>query len=463
MPRFRLADWLVFAGVLLTLASVGLLSSVIADWEHVNGPRGMQKLTVHLDRSAVSSGTAGLELKAAEQLAAKWSPLPVAYSAEGHTGASFDGVTVNSDVFGVSNNYRDFTSFPMKAGTFFTPTSVAEHSRVAVISTQAADKLFRSAQVIGKTIELYGVPFSVVGVYDNNVSLLRHMSDDGVPDLLIPVTAMFGVNREARIDTLQLAAKPGTAAVNGEAQAAAALKAIGANPSPYRTQNDMLSHVRIIQWRSLLLFLCGAAALLLLLRLAVRQCAAVYTSLCRKLTALDWLDAIRSERRMLLLRGLAVLAVLALAAGAAGLWGLIRFRLYVPLDWIPEQIIDVSFYYEKLQRLWHQQAMQSGYVPSPQERLTSAAGQLAGYLFFAGTILGLPLLLLGVRLWTMSRVPVVLQLQRLFLHIPVTGAAAFAIARWAGMDYLIDPREYAVCCLLYIAAVFHYNNLKGSE
>lgn len=459
MPRFRLADWMVITGVLLTLASAGLLSSVIADWEHANGPRGMQKLTVHLDRSAVSSGAAGLELKAVEQLAADWSPLPVAYSAEGHTGASFGDVTVNSDVFGVSSNYRDYTLFQMKAGTFFTPTSVAEHSRVAVISVQAADKLFRSAQVIGKTIELYGVPFSVVGVYDNNVSLLRHMSDDGVPDLLIPVTAMLDVNREARIDTLQLAAKPGMA-VNGEAQAAAALKAIGANPSPYRTQNDALSQVRITQWRSLLLFLCGAAALLLLLRFAVRQCAAAYASLRRKLAALDWRDAIRGERRMLLLRSFTVLV---LAAGAAGLWELIRFRLYVPLDWIPEQIIDVSFYYEKLQRLWHQQTMQSGYVPSPQERLTSAAGQLAGYLFFAGAILGLPLLLLGVRLWTMSRVPVASQLQRLFLHIPVTGAAAFVIARWAGMDYLIDPREYAVCCLLYIAAVIHYNNLKGSE
>ncbi|CAG7633659.1 ABC transporter permease [Paenibacillus allorhizosphaerae] len=453
MLRSRLADWMVFVGVLLTLASVGLLSSVLADWEHANGSRRMQKLTVNVDRSAASSGSAGLELKEAEQLANKWSPLPIALSAKGQTGAVFGNVTLNSDVFGVNANYRDFAELKMKTGTSILQTSVAEHSRVAVISAQVADKLFRSAQVVGKTIELYGVPFTIIGVYDNNVSLLRHMSDDGVPDVLIPVTAMFDVNRDARIDTVQLAAKP-DAAIRGEAQAKDALRAIGANPSLYRIENDLLAHVRITQWRALLLFACGAIALLLLLRLIFRQCVAVYASLRRKLSTHDWPDAIRDERRLLLKCSFAVLAM---AACAAGLWELIRFRPYIPLDWIPEQIIDVSFYMEKLRSLWQQQAAQSGYVPSPHELLAGAAGQLAGGLFFTGAVLGLPLFLLGVRLWAMGRMSVSVQLQRLFLYMPVTAAA-----RWAGTDYRIDPLEYAVFCVLFIVAIFHSDKkLKG--
>ncbi|TDF94766.1 ABC transporter permease [Paenibacillus piri] len=457
MLRSRIAAFIMFAGVLLVLGTIGLLSSVTADWEQANGSRRLQKLTVNFDRSVASSSSAGLKLQDAELLAKKWSPLPIAYEAKAQARATYGSVSASCSIFGVNGNFRDFAQIRMTAGTSIAPASVNGHSRVAVIGAKLADKLFRSVKVVGKTIELYGVPFTVIGVFDDDGSLIRQMSDDGIPDMLIPVTAMFDVNPDARIDTIQLAAKP-DAAIRGEAEAKHALAAAGINPLQYRIVNDVLAHTQVAQLRSLLLFGCGIIAIVLLARLIIRQFAIVRAALQSRLAAHDWSDALSGERYRFLKCGLAA----ALMAGcAAGLWELIRFRLYIPPEWVPDEIIDVSFYTDKLRMLWQQQAMESGYVPSPHEQLAGAAGKVAAMLFMAGAMLGLPLFLLGARLWAMERVHAIVQLQRLFLFIPAAAVITFAAARWTGTDYRIDPLEYAVTGALFIVTIVYLNEPKG--
>lgn len=456
MLRSRLASWMVFAGVLFVLASIGLLSSLFADWEQANGSRRLQKLTVNVDRTFVSASSAGLTLQEADQLAKQWSSLPVAYEAKARTQAVF-GSHSDVDVVGVNEPYRYFADLKMKAGTSIAQASVDEHSRVTVIGAQVADRLFHTEQVVGKTIELFGISFTVIGVFDDEGSLLRQMSDDGIPDVLIPVTAMFDVKPDARIDTIQLAAKP-DASIRGEAAANEALRAIGQNSTYFHVENDVLAHVRITQLRSLLVFGCGIIAIFLLARLILRQFAMVYGLLQCRFATHNWTDAFWIERYRLLKYGLAAVGM---AFCVAALRELIRFRLYIPPDWMPEEIIDLSFYMDKLRSLWQQQTAQAGYVPSSQELLSEAAGRLSGWLFFIGALFGLPLFLLGVRLWTMGRLPIFIQLQRLFLYIPIAALFTFAAAHWAGMNYRIEPLEYLVPGALFIFTIVHFNYSKG--
>lgn len=457
MLRSRLAAWMVFGGVLLVLAGSGWLSSVAADWEQANGSRRLQKLTVNVDRSVGGADSAGLSLREADRLAKQWSPLPIAYSGRAQTRAVNGRDSAECDVFGVNAGYRQFAEYPMLAGTSIAQTSVDERSRVAVIGLQAADRLFRSGQVVGKTIELFGAAFTVIGVFDDSRTLLRDMADDGIPDVLVPAAALFDVKPDARIDTMQLAMKPDSI-FGGEDAAKAALLAIGKNPEHYRVASEALAYRKTAQLGALLRFGCGAIAIALLAGLVIRRLKAACVSLQSRLAAEYLSDALRSEWRRLLAD---LLAAAGLALCAAVLWELIRFRPYIPPDWVPEQLIDLSFYWDKLRSLWQQQAVGAGYVPSPQERLTDAASRLSGRLLFAGIFFGLPLFLLGVRLWTMSRVPVYAQLQKLFLYMPVSAAAAFAGARWAGLDFRIEPPEYAVIGAFFIVAIIHSHYSKG--
>jgi hypothetical protein len=465
MQRSRLAAWMVFAGVLLLLASSGFIASVVSDWEQANGAYGVQQLTVNVDPSAARAspvGTevrAGLSLKNAELLAKKWAPLPIAYVAREQTRAVYGAARLNADVFGVNGAYTVFNEMKLKAGASFARNSVEEHSRVAIVSDAVAQELFHANQVVGKTIELFGVAFTVIGVREDERSLLRHMSDDGSPNIWIPVTTLFDVQPNAAIETIQMADKS-SAVAGGESQVNEALNSIGSMPSQFHMLNDELSYTRMSQWRLIQLFVCGMIAIYWLVRLIVRQTTFIQGVFRRRLARDNWTDALVHERTPLLL---STLAVLAMTACIIALWNGIRFHLYIPLEWVPEQMIDVSFYMEKLRSLWQQEAAQMGYVPSPQELLTDAANRLTGRLFLVGMLFGLPLLLLGVRLWVLERVPVYVQLQRIFMYVPVAAVFIFATAQWEGLSYQIEPLDYAVVGALCTVAIFHFNPSKGVE
>ncbi|WP_284646110.1 ABC transporter permease [Paenibacillus silviterrae] len=453
MQSSRLAGWMVFTGILLVLASIGLLSSVADDWEQANGPLLQQKITVNAGRSEAAGSTPGLHWKDAERLAQRWSPLPTAYSARTQTAALFGSNAAHTDVFGVSGSFRDFTAIPMVSGSSITQRPVDEHSRVAVIGARVADSLFHSTSVAGKTIELFGVAFTVIGVFDDEGSLLRMMSDDGVPDVLIPITTMFDVYPGARIETIQLAVKS-DAAFGVENKASEALRAIGSNPAQFHFVNDTLTFARFAQLRFLLLTVCMWITVVLLARFIVRHTRVIYDLLRSRLITDNWTDALRNERSRITRH---LLAVIVMAGGAVGVWKLTIFRFDVPPEWIPEQIIDISFYMDKLRSLWQEQASQIGYLPPPHELIADAAGQLTVKLFIAGAMIGLPLFLLGLRLWALERIALSIQLQRLCIYVVLSAVASFGTARLAGMAYRIEPLEYMVTSALFLVSILHFN------
>jgi hypothetical protein len=462
MLRTRLATAMVLASTMLMLASAGLLASMTADWERLSGDRGLGKLTANADRTAAAAaGSAHLTPEQARALERKWAPLPIAYTATARSAAQVDRRTVSCDVIGVSAGYREFARMRLTAGTTITEPAVAGHSKAAVISSQVADELFGAGRVVGQTIELYDTPFVVIGVFAKEDSLLAQMSDDGVPDVLVPLTTLQDVHAAADITHVELAAKP-DAAVSGGDDVRQALTAIGANPSQYRIANGVLSQAGIAQYKALLLFVIGSTAIVRLVRLAAGQLAAAHSLLLSKLETHDWGDALRAQRGQLLRHGLIAGA---LAVSALGLWTCIRFRLYVPPEWIASELIDVSFYLEKLRSLWQQQVAQAGYVPAPNELLADAAGRIAVRLFAAGLLFGLPLSLLGIRWWALLRMPLLAQLQRLLLFVPAASCAAFAAARWAGTDYVLELRDAAVigALLLVSALYFHKDSDKGEN
>lgn len=67
-------------------------------------------------------------------------------------------------VDGVDAGYLELRNWPIVAGRSLAPLDVVERSRVAVIGSLLAPDFFGAASPVGRTIEIEGVPFRVVGV-----------------------------------------------------------------------------------------------------------------------------------------------------------------------------------------------------------------------------------------------------------------------------------------------------------
>ena len=74
--------------------------------------------------------------------------------------AGLDG----GQVYGIDENYLDTCGYQMKEGRAFVDKDYEEYRKVAILDESAGETLFKKASPVGKTIEIKGEPFVVVGV-----------------------------------------------------------------------------------------------------------------------------------------------------------------------------------------------------------------------------------------------------------------------------------------------------------
>ncbi len=73
-----------------------------------------------------------------------------------------------SQVFGVDNSYFTTNGLVLKSGRSFVDSDFTDFHAAAIIDADTADSLFDGENPIGKTIEISSIPFTVVGVVDED-------------------------------------------------------------------------------------------------------------------------------------------------------------------------------------------------------------------------------------------------------------------------------------------------------
>lgn len=73
-----------------------------------------------------------------------------------------------SQVFGVDNRYFTTNGLVLKSGRTFVDSDFTNFHAAAIIDADTADSLFDGENPIGKTIEISGIPFTVVGIVDED-------------------------------------------------------------------------------------------------------------------------------------------------------------------------------------------------------------------------------------------------------------------------------------------------------
>ena len=102
----------------------------------------------------------------------------------------------NSVILGIDRNYLDVYGYQITKGRGLTDKDYSEGRKVALIDKTTAASLFDNADVIGRTIEIKGEPFVVVGmvakkaesqpVINSMEDYYRYMSDDQSGKIIIP-------------------------------------------------------------------------------------------------------------------------------------------------------------------------------------------------------------------------------------------------------------------------------------
>ena len=73
-----------------------------------------------------------------------------------------------SQVFGVDNSYFTTNGLVLKSGRTFVYSDFTDFHAAAIIDADTADSLFDGENPIGKTIEISSIPFTVVGIVDED-------------------------------------------------------------------------------------------------------------------------------------------------------------------------------------------------------------------------------------------------------------------------------------------------------
>jgi putative ABC transport system permease protein len=108
---------------------------------------------------------------------------------EAHDNVSVgDGTTTNVMILGVSPQYKDVRNSEVVAGRFFDDQDAVAHTKVAVLVEPLAIKLFgSSANAVGQTLSIRGIPFTIVGVFKERINTFGQ-SEISEQTMLIPYT-----------------------------------------------------------------------------------------------------------------------------------------------------------------------------------------------------------------------------------------------------------------------------------
>lgn len=89
---------------------------------------------------------------------------------ETHDNVSISGVSKNTMILGVSPEYTEVRNLKVDAGRFFDDQDDMQHAKVTVMAKPLAITLYGSAaSAIDKTITIQGIPFTVIGVFEERI------------------------------------------------------------------------------------------------------------------------------------------------------------------------------------------------------------------------------------------------------------------------------------------------------
>ena len=383
---------LMFIGILFLLAGAVLGNSVVEKLADSYGLYSTNKVVISVTKEAASNKDNLFTLEDMKKLSTQPRTGEPAAAAESFKPVKYGNGNVAANIRGVSFNYSCFLTLDIIEGSFLSKADEEEASQVAVIDEELAMELFKTRKVIGNEIEIYGRIFKIIGVTAKDSSILGLLADQKEPLVYIPVNVMLELDQEAGISSIQVRTFEKDLLGRNEDIVSDALRAIGRNPSNYIIEDYSIKEYFMRQKTQLAVFVPGLALILtlaVLLKNSVKRLVLMVSSECKT-------DYFINVFRMHKARILAELTrTVLMMGGILAVWSGISFRLFIPQNYIPDELTDMSYYIDLLKDSILQNNSRIGYLPPIEEIMLVNAQNMLDWIFYPALIAGIPLIIIG--------------------------------------------------------------------
>lgn len=391
MKNQKATSVIIFLGILLIISGVVIGSAANSKLIETNGYFGMDKLTI-TQKNNSSGQNDVMAIEDMEKLKKILNNPNLTYTSNLKTYIQENKHAASVEIIGTNSLYPKFSNMSLSSGSFFTENAQEQNSRVAVIDEELALELFNTVQIVGKKIELFGKSFNIIGVIDDNESLLNNLVDDDIPSIYIPCSTLMELNSTASITHMELKTTDNTTFGNNTIIVKEGLQAIGKNPENYSITDFNIEEALIKEKPDILMFLVGIISILILLFYLKGEIFSLIKVVILE-TKTDYvLDAVKANglNIIILLVKSGVMAFLAIV-----LWKLVKFNLYIPPQYIPDDLTDIGYFIDQLKNSIFESNSNLGYIASKSEQILVASQNIVNIAFIVSILPGFAIFYIG--------------------------------------------------------------------
>jgi len=389
------ATWFILtAGIFILIFSTLLGASIVSKYNEINGFYKTNKVSVNILSNKSLQGKSSFtqdDIRHLQQFSFK--DTDMAYAAESKSLAVYGENQTQANVLGVSDKYEMFHQIRLESGSFI--TSENRNEMVAVVDKELAIALFNNTNIIGMYIDLYDQRFRIIGVIDPDMSIIQTLADNGYGNIYMPVEHMLEYDANSKITSLEFrAASMGTTGKNVSGMTEA-LASIGKDASNYKIIDYNIEKILLEEKALFGIFIPGIGIIIMLLLLIKKRVVEIYAAINSALKENYFKDAIKLKY---IKPGLLLLEIITALLFVYLVWDTVKFSIYIPTEYVPDELIDIGFFSELFKSLVQNKVQSAGYIPSSPEMKANVLSAIQSWNLYVGVLAGFPLYFLGLRL-----------------------------------------------------------------
>lgn len=458
MKSGKISWALLFIGILLLLAGIILGKSVVNKGLDVNGAYTLEKVVVSVKNHHDVQNANSLSLEDVKELARHLQTNELTYTCtSGLMSSSVSGNNSNCTVkiTGTNYLYPMFNQLRFEYGSFFTRKNETEGGNVAVIEETVAWNLFKTKNAVGKTLQIYDVPFKVVGVFAKDHSIIETLTDSGIPDVFIPEGKILELDGTAKINSFQVRTIDSSTLDHNTALVSEALRRIGKSPSGYYIEDYNLKKALMEQKPRIIVFIMGVLTICIFL-IQIKRTLKEAINLIRYNCRADYFSHVIKKHAFIL--GLSVLKILISIGCIVLTWIGIKTVFYIPPKYIADELINISYYVDLFKSGVKSSISSLGYIAPNTEIVMDTLWAVMNWTFYVSLIFGFMLIYLGFSQIKTTDITI----SKLILYLGLFVAASMLIlavaAYWLGLPFTMDIKS-----LMIAWSFLSFASIKMSE
>jgi hypothetical protein len=210
--------------------------------------------------------------------------------------------------------------------------------------------------------------------------------------VFIPAGKMLELDTTAKIKSFQVRTSDTSTLDLNTTLVSNALAQIGKSPTNYDLEDYNLKKALMEQKPKLIIFIMGVLSiftLLVYMKNIIAEVIELFTKGCNK----DYFMNVLSNN--LFIVGISSIKVLLIIGGSILIWSGMKFKLYIPPRYIPDELINVSYYINLFKSYIQATVSSLGFVAPNTELVTNTVQTVLNWMFYISLIPGFLMLYIG--------------------------------------------------------------------